>query len=224
MKTVVNISIDDVCPHPIMRFYAVSRITDLLDKYPNLKCSLFVPTRLKRYKYKEKEYPLENYPDFVDQLKSLPSKNFEICYHGHMHGNSKPKSNNDEFRYIDKQKTIELLNESKKVFDSLGLTVNPVFRPPGFWMNAEAFAGCKEFGIKVLALHNKKQYIACYAGEHLKYERVIYIGRQPDNNRHVELLFHAGKDQKDFLNKQMFKELCKKLDKWSPSFSFLGDL
>lgn len=223
MNTIVNISIDDVCPHPIMGMDAVNRLSGLLDLYPKLKCSLFVPTRLKRYKYKEKDYPLENYPKFVDQLKSLPSENFEICYHGHFHGHKQNKSNNDEFRYLSALDTFDKLETSQIIFDSLGIKVKPVFRPPGFWLGADAFLGCKEFGIKTLALNNDIKYSACYLGEQLKYDRVIFIGRQPNNQRFFEIMFHAGRDQKDFFNNIAFHELKTKLSKLSPEFVFLGD-
>lgn len=224
MKTIVNISIDDVCPHPIMGLDAVYRVADLISLYPNLKCSIFMPTRLCRYKYKEKKYPIEDYPDFIEKIKQLPPNNFEICYHGHLHGYEKTKSNNDEFRYINEEESFLKLTESETIFEQVELKTSKVFRPPGFWMSKDAFAGCKKFGIKTLALNNKQNYLKCYNGANACYSNVIYIGKQPDDLKFIELLFHAGKDQKDFLNKIMLKQLKNKLKKWSPDFTFLGAL
>lgn len=224
MKTTINISIDDVCPHPKMGLKSVDLINKLIEKYPNIKCSLFVPTCMTRYKYREKSYYLPDYPDFVNDLKSLPPENFEICYHGHFHGNANTNSNNDEFRYTNKMDAFSILQKSQKCFNDLGLRVSPVFRPPGFWLSKDSFSACKEFGIKVLALNSKKHCMSCYGGAEKSFGNVIYIGKQMDRPKFIELLFHAGRDQKDFLGNKMFKELKNKLNRWKPLFSFLGDI
>lgn len=217
----INISIDDISPHPKMGLDCLRNLDSLLNKFPNIKISLFVPTSICRYKFGEKKYCLLDYPKFVEEIKKLPN-NFEICYHGHFHGNKVKKSNNDEFRYLDATKTQELLNTSYKIFKETGISVKNVFRPPGFWMSQWAFEGCKNFGIKTLALNRDKRYRKCYNRQHKSFNNVVWVGKNTD---YIEMFFHAGKDQRNYIGKESVKIIMNTINNYKDiEFVFLEQL
>ena len=217
----INISIDDVCPHEVMGLDAVNRMKDLISFFPDLKVSLFVPVCLCRYKYREKSYYILDYPKFIDELISLPI-NFEVCYHGYKHGNKKTGSNNDEFRYLQKDEAISIMKKCANSFFQAQITAKPVFRPPGFWLSPAAFDGCNKFGIRVFALHAEKRYKKAYAGKDHQYT-TVYVGKQPYRDD-KEIIYHGGKDQRDFFNKNRFTKLLKWIKEIdNVSFVFLED-
>jgi len=223
MKLKINVSIDDVSPHKKIGLDAVHRILNVIDKFSGLKVSLFIPTAIRRYASGDKKsYCLEDYPKFVDQLKALPPANFEICYHGHKHGNKSHRKNNDEFRYLKRRDALDILNRSRQIFDHVGLKARKVFRPPGFWLSKDSFGACSDFGIKVLALHRAKRYRKCYKGCHETYNHVVYVSKQkPDFPNEFEMLYHAGRDQKDCFNKRKSRELIEILNKKKEKISFI---
>ena len=208
----LNVSIDDISPHPKIGMDALNRLREIVESH-NIKVSLFVPTCVKRFGDNEKKYYLlEDYPKFVDELKSLP-QNFEICHHGHKHGKKDPKSNNDEFRYLSQQETVDILNRSREVFNNVGLTVRPVLRPPGFWISKDAFKGCVEFGIKVLALNDSKRYMRSYGKAARRYKHVVFPGIQPKKKDAEEIFYHAGDDQPDYFSKKFARRVVRRLNK-----------
>ena len=208
----LNISIDDVSPHKRIGFEAVHRISELISEFPTIKISLFVPTSIRRFRDREKiAYRLDHYPKFVDKLIALPADNFEICYHGHHHGNKKLRKNNDELRYSSEEEAIHILTESQKMFNSVGIIPQPVLRLRGFWISPKSFEACRKFGIKVLALNRASRYRRWYKGEDRKYKHVVYVGRQPNKTSDKEIYYHAGVVQKDFFGKRQCKDLRKML-------------
>ena len=215
----LNISIDDACPHPKIGLDAVRRLVDLSTHF-DIKVSIFVPTAMHRWGSGDKKpYYLYDYPSFVEEIKKLPNT-FEICYHGHKHGNKRTKSNNDEFRYVNEQECYDLLSGSREVFHSVGIDPKPVFRPPGFWMNKRAFKACGRFGIKVLALHNHKRYIKCYRKRNLKFNKIVWPGMQP-GTKDMEIYYHAGRDQPDYFDKRQYKRLYKMLSNNKYKYIFM---
>ncbi len=221
-KKHINISLDDVCPHKQMGLDAAHRLADLVEHFPGIKFSLFVPTSLRRVRESKKRHCLLDYPKFVDGLLALPSDNFEICYHGHMHCNKPHKSNNDEFRYLNTTQALNIMNESKSIFEQTKIPVRPVFRPPGFWMSKDSFAACKQFGIKVLALVHTKKHLKCYKGEDGRYQHVVYVGSQPQKKECVEMLFHSHKKAKDSFDKRTFRNLLRTLRSNQKAIRFIS--
>jgi len=221
MKYRINISIDDVCPYPKMGLDSVFIMRDFLDEFPNIKVTLFVPTAMTRFRESNKTYKILDYPKFIDGLLELPKENFEIGYHGHLHGNKKHNSNNDEFRYISEDGCLEKLDMSKSIFKQADIPVRPIFRPPAFWLSPASFSACNKMGIKVLALHNEKRYTNCYNGKHTKYNHVVYVGNQGDNTGDMEIVYHSSKEAFDCFNKKSKSELKKILTELDGELSFI---
>ena len=99
---VLNISIDDVSPHPLSSVSVLERCFEIIDKFPTIKFTLFVPAAYWRtIGATSTEEPLwiNRYPDFCSVLRQLPSKNFELGYHGLLHGIPNV-SNNDELQSV----------------------------------------------------------------------------------------------------------------------------
>lgn len=216
----LNISIDDLSPHPNIGFGALNCLQEIVNGY-NIKVSLFIPTSVQRFGAREKKhYMLEDFPEFVDRIKALPEKYFEVCYHGHKHGQKRKKSNNDEFRYLRYDEAIDILSRSKEIFDNVGIKVRPVLRPPGFWISKAAIKACAEFGIKVLALHDAKRYMRSYGKAAKRYKHTVLPGAQPTKGDSIEIFYHAGSDQPDYFNKKQGIRLRKiiKRQRWSYIF------
>ena len=103
MQNLINISIDDITPHPRASVRVLDRCFELIEKFPDIKFSLFVPVSYWRTKKPNTitQYPLQIdlFPDFCKFIKELPDSNFEICYHGFYHG-IPGQSDNDEFKTL----------------------------------------------------------------------------------------------------------------------------
>ena len=80
MKFDVNVSIDDVSPHPRSSTKVIDQCYKLIDSFPDIKFTLFVPTaywRTMRAEIATKEpLVISKYPEFCEELKKLPVVNF----------------------------------------------------------------------------------------------------------------------------------------------------
>jgi predicted deacetylase len=157
----LNISIDDVSPHPQSSTKVLDRCFSLIEKFPNIKFTLFVPLAYWRRRpgiATTKPLLLSEHPEFCNEIKSLPSKNFQIGYHSYYHGCS-PQNDNDEFRdlsYEDAVNKFDLMfSESEK--SGLKDSFSPIFRPPAWRMSEGAFQASLDCGIKTLALFSKDE-------------------------------------------------------------------
>ena len=70
VKYKVNISIDDVSPHPSAGVGVLDRCYELIDIFPNIKFTLFIPMCYTRKN--QQSYPISDYSDFCDIIKNLP--------------------------------------------------------------------------------------------------------------------------------------------------------
>ena len=98
----VNISIDDVSPHPLSSVKVLERCYELIEEYEQIKFTLFVPMAYWRtIGNTATKGPLfiNHFSDFCETLKQLPSENFELGYHGYHHG-IPGISNNDESYHV----------------------------------------------------------------------------------------------------------------------------
>ena len=68
----VNISIDDVCPHPHSSIDVLDRCHELIDKFPAIKFTLFIPMCYTRKN--SESYPISKYPDLCEAIKNFSSK------------------------------------------------------------------------------------------------------------------------------------------------------
>jgi len=234
----INISIDDITPHPNASLDVLDRCYELIGIFPDIKFTLFVPMAYYRTVPIPSHIPMcespmniDNYPDFCKTLLDLPDSNFELGYHGLHHGIEK-RSNNDEFRYLSyedsfsKFKKMENIAEKAGIKDKMGL----VFRPPAWKMTPEAILAARDFGFRVLALSSESIYSDGYCEEHLKKNDVVYANCYPPFAElkyfpKNEILYHASEWDKNYLNREAVDDLVSFLGSLKDfDFCFIGDL
>ena len=177
----VNISIDDVSPHPQSSIKVLDRCYELIDIFSSIKFTLFIPLSYWRTMgdtASEKPYHIQDYPKFIESLQKLSSDNFELCYHGLFHG-IPYSSNNDEFRNLNYMDALNKFNEMFKITKECNLDFKPYFRPPAWRMSADSIKAAKETGIKLLAL-SPKENIKSYYGDALKdFKKIVNYNVNP---------------------------------------------
>ena len=109
----VNISIDDISPHPMSSVKVLERCFEIIKIFPKAKFSLFVPIAywrtIKPSIATNNALRIDMFPEFCKILSTLPEENFELCYHGFYHG-IPGKSDNDEFQYLNYNQAVERFN------------------------------------------------------------------------------------------------------------------
>ncbi len=131
----VNISIDDVTPHPFSSTRVLEQCFSLINKFPDIKFTLFIPTSywrtVKPSIATSHPLQLDRFPDFCKQIRELPAENFEIGFHGHYHG-IPGKSDNDELQDLNYAQAKEVIASMKKTVKDAGLegVYRPIIRPP----------------------------------------------------------------------------------------------
>lgn len=230
----LNISIDDVSPHPRSSIKVLDRCFELIKSFPDIKFSLFVPIAYWRTVRPEiaTQYPLlvNQFPDFCKFLKDLPKENFEICYHGFYHG-IPGKNDNDEFQLLSKEEAIQKFQMMFSVVNESNLTdvFKPIFRPPAWRMSPGSIEAAKEVGIEILALSPKEYALQTYKNSYLNSKVVFYTCNPPFDDLQYfeknEIVYHACEWDKNYLS----IDLTQKLSEWlntqnELNFCFLEDL
>jgi len=211
MRNKVNISIDDVSPHPKSSVLVLDRCFELMNVFPDIKFTLFVPMAYTRVG--EQAYEIRKYPDFCDILKRLPKSNFEIGWHGYHHGVI-DKSSNDEFQdlnYSGASTVLEKMFVEAKVAGIRDI-FKPILRPSAFRMSPESILACKEFGIEILALSDIPAVKEKYGGEDEKYDKVVYYDCNPPHKplvlkSNTEIVYHACEWDRNYLGVNNVNEL-----------------
>jgi len=230
----VNISIDDVTPHPQSSTKVLKTCEELISLFPLIKFTLFIPAAYWRTVSQATEKPLflSDYPDFCDEIRSLSPKNYEIGLHGFYHGIIN-QSNNDEFRdlnYKDAYKLFELMEEIAK---KTNLQFKKIFRPPAWRMSPEAIKAAKDFGIEILALSPDKYPDGSldYKNEDKKFKNVVYYNCNPpwknlDLYPKTEIVYHASEWDKNQLNEKSAESLTALLEpeRDNIKFCFMEDM
>lgn len=214
----LNISIDDVSPHPLSSIKVLDRCFELIQIFSNIKFTLFVPIAYWRTIKPGIATPgplrLDAFPDFCKIIKELPEKNFEICYHGLHHG-IPGKSDNDEFQYLNKEEALHKFQAMFEIVDKAGLqgVFKPIFRPPAWRMSSAAIDIAKDAGIKILALSPKEYAKQTYGGVENTFPRVIYYNCNPpfdvlsSFSPYTEVVYHACEWDSNYLSKEKTNEL-----------------
>ena len=230
----INISIDDVSPHPNSSIRVLDRCFELIAVFPDIKFSLFIPMSYWRTRSMVTKNPLQIdlFPDFCKYLKDLPVSNFEICYHGFYHG-IPGKSDNDEFQYFEEKEADERFKAMFEVSKKSGLedVFKPIFRPPAWRMSPGAIRAARKAGIEVLALSPKDYAKNVYDGEENKKNDVVYYNcNSPFDDLELyeatEIVYHACEWDKNYLSTDMLKELKEflKLHEAEIKFCFIKEL
>lgn len=219
MPNKVNISIDDVCPHPASSILVVNQCYEILKKIPDAKFTLFVPMAY----YRTMPAPpismcpqplrIDLYPDFCQKLRDLPSESFEICYHGVFHG-IPGKTNNDEFKSLNYQDAVEKINQMMWIAKVANLenVFKPIFRPPAYRMSPDAIKAARDTGFQILCLSPEKMYKDVYSGEEEKKNDVVYSTCGPPIyplkiEEKTEIVYHACEWDRNYLSQEMSESL-----------------
>lgn len=216
MFKMINISIDDVSPHHAMPGRFLESLNRIIDEFNNVKFSLFLPMALWRTmppcEFANNE-PLvvSEHIDFCETLRTLPAKNFELCYHGLFHG-IPMISNNDEFKSIQYESALTLFTKMEMIASNAGLPMKKIFRPPAWRMSAQAIMAARDFGFTVLALSQDDYALESYSQEHEKKDDVVFYTSAPPIkplvlSDKIEIVYHALENDKNFLNETLINEL-----------------
>jgi len=232
----LNISIDDVSPHPLSSVKVLDRCYEIIDKFPDVKFSLFIPIAYWRTIKKGTitDFPLriDKFKDFCNTLLSLPDKNFELCYHGLCHG-IPGKSDNDEFQYLNYDDALHIFLMMSKIVENANLKdkFKKIFRPPAWRMSPDAIKAADEFGYDILALSPKEYAKKIYCGKDEEFKNVVYYNVNPPYDElklfnNTEIVYHACEWDKNYLSVKMKDDLINFLNtnKEKINFCFLEGL
>lgn len=220
----VNISIDDICPHPKSTTRVLDQCYRLIDNFADIKFTLFIPMAYTRLN--EKSYNIKDDSGFCDTLRNLDMNHFELAWHGFLHG-IPGVSNNDEFRYLNLDKATNVINKMFDAAKEANLTdkFKPILRPPAFWMSEDSFIACRNSGIKILALSPYKEY----NNRDVKFNKVakvIYFDCLPPvypllKKDKIEIVYHASEWNKNILDNKQVGELSRFLSSSDGGIDFV---
>lgn len=238
----LNISMDDVSPHPLSSTKVLKNCFKVLEKHPQCKFTLFVPTAYWRTMITgdidtTTKYPLHlhEHQQFCDELIALPKENFEVCYHGKYHG-IPGKSNNDEFRHLSGEQFKNLWHQMKLEMQTALRNddkIKNVIRPPGMYMSPDAIDAVKNLDIDCVALSKMSHHVNSYSGRHETLDNAVYANVWPpfthiENclDEKLEVLYHACEWDKGYLNDELTDRLIQWLDSnhWQTKFVFIEQL
>lgn len=231
----VNISIDDVSPHPFSSMKVLKNCEKVVRHFPSVKFSLFIPIAywrtIKPGIATSRPLFIYEYPDFCEALKSLSPENYEICFHGFYHG-IPGKSDNDEFQHLTYDEALLKFSQINEAVKKSGLEhiFKPIFRPPAWRMSSGAIEAAKHVGINVLALSPKEYAKNTYCGADESFENVVYFTCNPPfdplaSHENNEIVYHACEWDRNYFSDEMSNDLIAWLhSQENVEFSFIGDL
>jgi hypothetical protein len=203
----VNISIDDVCPHPHSSVKVLERCFELIEIFPTIKFTLFVPIAYWRTignTATRQPCFIHEDPQFCQVIRELPAENYEIGSHGYYHG-IPGETNNDEFKLLSHSDTV---NKFHLIYAGikhaqLENIFKPIFRPPAWKMSPEAIRAAFDEGIEILALSPDHKEI--YLKEDENYDKVVYYNVCPPLKPlklfdKTEIVYHACEWDQNYLN------------------------
>lgn len=230
----INISIDDVSPHPSSSTLVLKQCFEILKYFNDVKFTLFIPMAYWRTigeTATSAPLAISQFSDFCDELKALPKENFELAYHGFYHG-IPGKSNNDEFQSIDYDNALYVIEMMKMEAYKAGIfdDFKRILRPPAWRMCPAAFEAAVDCGFSLFALSPDDYALATYGEIYKKLNHVMYNVCPPQKPLvlfdKTEIVYHACQWDKNFLSEQLTKELIEFLKdkKGQYEFCFMGDL
>lgn len=236
MQNLINISIDDVTPHPKSSVGVLNRCFELINVFPDIKFTLFVPVSYWRTIKPNiaTKIPLQInlFPDFCNTLRSLPEKNFELCYHGYYHG-IPGKSDNDEFQFLKYDEAMQKFNDMFEVVKLANLEkkFKKIFRPPAWRMSEDAIKASIDSGINVLALSPEDYAQKTYGSIVNAIDHIVYYNCNPPFKPlnvfpETEVVYHACEWDRNYLSIEMSKNLTTHISNnlSSLKFSFISEL
>jgi len=230
----VNISIDDVSPHPRSSITVLDRCYELIDIFPDIKFTLFVPTAYWRAVSEPNQEPyfLHKYTKFCEALRKLNKQNFELGFHGHFHSSIHNKSNNDEFRHVTYKEATQIINTMLLECNQSGLIdyFKPIIRPPAWKMTKEAIKAASDSGIQYFCLSKEDYAIKTYEGADKNVNTIYQTCSPPflplNLTDQTEIVYHAYEPDRNFLSVAMKNDLANflKVNKKEIKFCFIQDM
>jgi hypothetical protein len=212
----LNISIDDISPHPMSSTKVLEQCERVIQEFPESKFSLFIPIAhwrtIRPTVATKNPFIISNYPEFCDVLKNLPKENYEICYHGYYHG-IPGENDNNEFLDLTYDQTVEKFKLMKQTVEDAGLSevFKPIFRPPNWKMGPEAWDALHDQGIKIFAVNDDEKFIETYKGKQDQYRTNICTSAPPFKplalKENTVFVYHASNWDKNYLNDSMANQL-----------------
>jgi|TARA_R110000851_G_scaffold236991_5_gene389746 predicted deacetylase len=232
----INISIDDVSPHPLSSTKVIKQCNKIIEKYPEVKFTLFVPVAYWRTMRANVATPqpleLSKFPSFCEELRNLPENNFEVGYHGYHHG-IPWRSDNDELKDKNYKDSLSLYKKMYYEVEKAGLSkvFKKILRPPAWRMSPDAIRAAKDFGFEILALSPDKYPDGSldYKGEDHNFKNVVYYNVSPPNKKlslfdKTEIVYHACEWDSNYLCKDKTDELIKFIGDNNFKFCFMEDM
>ena len=232
----VNISIDDVSPHPRSSLSVVDKCNQILDVFPDAKFSFFVPVAYWRTMKKDvaTNIPLQLnlFTKFCNDLRELPQSTYEVGYHGYYHGIPHVNDNN-EMKDLNYESAVNLINAMNDVIKLADLesVFKPMIRPPAWRMSPEAFDACVDNGITLFALADIDYAIESYAGRDKTVNSTTYANMYPPLRKlkkceNACIVYHACEWDKNYLGDEnigvLLEFLCNHKD--DIEFCFMKDM
>lgn len=229
MQNKINISIDDVSPHPQSSVKVLEQCHDLIKEFPEIKFTLFIPIAYWRTMGPTStQIPLriDEHAEFCSALQSLSTENFELAYHGLLHG-IPSKSNNDEFQHLNYTNSMKTFEMMVGIVKAAGLQdkFKKIFRPPAWRMSSAAITAAKDFGFEILALSPKQYAKDIYEGYDEKFDKVVYYNVNPPFEplelfEKTEMVYHACEWDKNYFSSSLKDELKEFLKKHKEEINF----
>jgi len=230
LKYRVNISIDDVSPHPKSSVKVLDRCEELIAIFPDIKFSLFVPIaywRTQRHGVITRD-PLViwKFPEFCKKLKSLSPLNFEIGYHGYYHGIPWENDNN-EFLDISYEEAVKRTRSMKDRVDKAGLSdvFKSIFRPPAWRMGPDAWDALNEEGFELFAVTDIDYALNSYKGKdkeyNSRYSTIFPPFRPLEIKESCGIVYHACEWDRNFLSKDYMDNLAKFIKEYEKDIEFV---
>lgn len=241
----IIISIDDICPHKYSGKKAIKNCLNIIKLYPDIKFIFFIPLAYQRVSGRVNiltnddnvcENIINTDPLYLSKniklckkLLSLPEKNFQFGYHGYFHSKKSwpNKSNNNEFKYLNYDETInkiKLMEEEVKKCQ-LQYRFSKIFRPPGWEITHEAIKAFIDSGY-TLHLNKNINYNLNFSKEYIK-NKIFYFDFSPpdipynNNSNNIHVVYHACEWLENFIFFDKIKELLDLFVTKNTVFKFL---
>ncbi len=229
----VNISIDDISPHPYSSVRVLERCEELIEVFPDIKFTLFVPMAywrtVKPGTTSNSPLNVSKFDDFCEEILDLDPNNYEIGYHGYYHG-IPTVSDNDEFKSIGYESAIKKASEMKEEAKKAGLAkkIKNIFRPPAWRMSPEGFKALHDSGFTLFALTDLDYAMSTYAGSEKEYPSTFSNQFPPFRELKAEekcgIVYHACEWDRNFLDSEKVESLVAFLQENNPEYVFIEDL
>ena len=235
----MNISIDDVSPHPKSSIRVVENCQRILQRVPSAKFTLFVPTAYWRTipsppdSMCPRPYNLSEFPEFCRQLSALPPETYEVGFHGHYHGIPRV-SNNDELKSVTASEASIIFEKMMKEVMASGLddVFKMILRPPAWRLSPGGFEAARGI-FDILAINSDPQYAQVYGGmQNDPYwkDRIVYqdavppIIDFPQTWERLEVVTHACEWDRNYLSERLADSIADLMIERGAVGSFMGEM